>query len=350
MDQKKRQHGQYFTRGNPFGNEAFQSWCKEIPGFDRQVLYEPFAGANHIPKSIRDLGVHNKWQSYDLAPSVENVCPDIKTIKQNTLAANFSLSKKSAQVVVTNPPYLAKNSATRRGLEYPDTQEPDLYLFALNKLLNEVPYVAAIIPESFLTQNKHHGRLYAIVSLKELLFEDTEHPVCLALFVPPEKALGGEFEVWSDHVKLGSWSSLKQKEAKAFGLNENSSSKTVSGEVRFNVKSGKLGLHACDNQLSPTIRFVRGETISEARIKVSSRAVTRIEVEGDETWEQSQCEAIVSKANDILGEYRRNTQDVFLTAFKGMRKDGGYRRRMDFKTAKSILEKSIQDLASSINK
>jgi hypothetical protein len=53
---------------------------------------------------------------------------------------------------------------------------------------------------------------------------------------------------------------------------------------------------------------------------------------------------IINKANEILKDYRHNTQDVFLTSFKGLRRDGKYRRRIDFKTIRSILNKAVEEL------
>ena len=43
------------------------------------------------------------------------------------------------------------------------------------------------------------------------------------------------------------------------------------------------------------------------------------------------------RCNQYLTWYRENTQDVFMTSFKGLRKDGRYRRRLDFETAKAIM-------------
>jgi hypothetical protein len=46
--------------------------------------------------------------------------------------------------------------------------------------------------------------------------------------------------------------------------------------------------------------------------------------------------------NEILTEYRVNTKDVFLAPFKNLRKDGVYRRRLDFATAKLIMSKAAE--------
>jgi hypothetical protein len=337
MKEEKRQRGQYYTRGNPFKVAAFAAWCKAIPKFSKRVFIEPFAGANNIPKSIREIGFTNTWGAYDISPSKENTCEDIEVKRADTLDKSFSYKKTGGDVVITNPPYLAKNSATRRGLKFPDTNEPDLYLYSLAKILDEVPYAAVIIPESFLTQSRFHDRLYAVVSLKESHFNDTEHPVCLALFVPKESAKNEDFEIWSENEKIGSWKSL-QDESKKFNVTE-SEKELIS--INFNSKGGQIGLWACDNLSEESIKFVSGDLIKDKDVKISSRAISkiRIEVKGgsSKNLTQDDLNKVIECANDTLKDYRNKTQDVFLTAFKGLRKDSKYRRRIDFKTAKSIL-------------
>ena len=45
----------------------------------------------------------------------------------------------------------------------------------------------------------------------------------------------------------------------------------------------------------------------------------------------------VQKTNNELSEFRNSTKDVFLTPFKGLRKDGMYRRRMDYQLARNFI-------------
>jgi hypothetical protein len=337
MKEEKRQRGQYYTRGNPFKVAAFVAWCQSIPKFNERIFVEPFAGANNIPKSIREMGFTNTWSAYDISPSKENTCEDIVVKKSDTLDKSFNYKKAGGDVVITNPPYLAKNSATRRGLKFPTTDESDLYLYSLVKILDGVPYAAVIIPESFLTQSRFHDRLYAVVSLKESHFNDTEHPVCLALFVPKESAKNENFEIWSENEKIGSWKTL-QDESKKFNAIE-SDKENVS--ISFNSKGGQIGLWACDNLSEESIKFVSGDLIKDKDVKISSRAISKISIEIKNGLPKSltkdELSKVIEYANATLKDYRNKTQDVFLTAFKGLRKDLKYRRRIDFKTAKSIL-------------
>ena len=52
---------------------------------------------------------------------------------------------------------------------------------------------------------------------------------------------------------------------------------------------------------------------------------------------------IIVNANKILNDYRKATSDVLLTPFKGNNKIGKRRRRLDFKKAKEIVEKAIEE-------
>ncbi|WP_416373657.1 hypothetical protein [Mycoplasmopsis felis] len=56
---------------------------------------------------------------------------------------------------MTNPPYLAKNKAKKINIENFDNNYSDLYLNALDKMLNNCDFVACIIPESFITSGQY---------------------------------------------------------------------------------------------------------------------------------------------------------------------------------------------------
>ena len=102
---------------------------------------------------------------------------------------------------------------------------------------------------------------------------------------------------------------------------------------KFNDSDGSIGLYAIDNTKSASITFIDGKLISKEKIKNTSRSVTRI----SGLPENIDLNMFIDNCNQILDEYRENTKDVFLTSFKGLRKDNMYRRRLDFKTAKKIL-------------
>ena len=49
----------------------------------------------------------------------------------------------------------------------------------------------------------------------------------------------------------------------------------------------------------------------------------------------------IAEANTILNKLREDTEDVLLTAFKGTRNDGRFRRRLDFANARRILSHAL---------
>jgi hypothetical protein len=108
---------------------------------------------------------------------------------------------------------------------------------------------------------------------------------------------------------------------------------------KFNDPRGQIGLRGVDDTKTASIRFCRGDEIDPAKIKPTSRAITRIsgrfDLAGDDL------DGAINEANRILQNYRAQTHDVFMTSFKGLRDDGFYRRRLDFKIAGKILSKSL---------
>lgn len=329
----KKLHGQFYTITNPFHNQLFLNWFNNIPNIKKEIILEPFAGANNIVQMIKEF-YKNQWKCYDIQPNHElNKCSEF-IIKQNDSLNNFP---KGFRVSITNPPYLAKNSATRDKLEYPNTSYDDLYKYSLSVMLQNVDYIAAIIPESFITQNLFHERLFGVVSLNCRMFEDTEVPVCLALFSPTsdvrKQEIGEDFYVYRGNVCFGMYSELKNQLDKFLNTNEKI-------EWKFNNPKGEIGLYAVDSTTSRSIRFVSGDEINSSKIKVSSRGVTRISglpqgIDFDD---------FIQEANKKLDEFRNKTNDVFLTSFRGLRKDGEYRRRLDFALAKVILNNAIEEL------
>ena len=142
--------------------------------------------------------LYNKWACFDISPAEENSVPEIDVIKRDTIA-DFP---KDYKIAITNPPYLAKNSATRRGLVYSGEPYDDLYKKSLEVMLNNCDYVAAIIPESFITSKLFHNRLHIVISLACKMFDDTDCPVCLALFNPANETSNDDFVIYSVNVGL----------------------------------------------------------------------------------------------------------------------------------------------------
>ena len=333
MDEK-RASGRYYTRGNPFQLEPFQTWAN-ASNLEQQMVLEPFAGAKDIPKLINASRLQCRdWVFFDIEPGA-------KGIMQRDTLADFP---KGFKVCITNPPWLARNSATRRGLPFPKaTRYDDLYKYALEQCLVHCGWVAAIIPEAFIRSRLFLERLCDFISLVpqkqdktnyppdkggrggSVMFEDTEHPVGLALFAPDTTS---DVRLWRNNRFLGTMNELRRH------LPQPSSNR----DIVFNDPKGNLGLIAIDNTVSASIRFCPAEELKDYPIRVHCRSITKIGV----PWQ-----ADIDMLNVRLTTIREKTHDVFLTAFKGIRRDGHYRRRLDWALTRAIVD--TQHLQLKIN-
>ena len=221
-------------------------------------------------------------------------------------------------VCVTNPPYLAQNSAKRRKIDYPDIKYDDLYKFALQKCLDNCDYVAAIIPASFINAKIFTDRLSSYILLNAKMFNDTDHPVCLALFTKNST----KTQIFDNQKYLGLLDDLQKQLPKTH--------KKTTIDIKFNDKTGKLGLIAIDNTKESSIKFCHGDMINPNKISHSSRSITRITIDAD-------IDKLIIKLNDRLTKLRHQTADIFLTPFKGLRADNKYRRRLDYKMARNVI-------------
>ena len=327
---QKKENGQYFTVANPFKLRIFKKWFDLA--YKNDEILEPFAGANNIVKLVNEVYPKTSFTSFDIDTSFKNVYPKVKITKRDTLK-NFP---KGFNMVITNPPYLAKNSATRNNLFYPETQYDDLYKYALETILKNVDNAAAIIPESFITSGLFIDRLYAVASLTTKMFDDTECPVCLAMFIKDKSEVKLErdnYYLYHMNEFVGEYKDI---------LNEVHSFLSDNEKVqwKFNDVNGNIGIKCIDDTKKPTICFVEGVKIEKSRIKVSSRALTRV----SGLPKNIKKEKFINKCNSLIIEYRNKTKDVFLTSFKGLRSDNNYRRRLDFKTARQIMNKALEEM------
>ena len=303
----KRSLGQYYTQGyNPFLLAPVQQWVKK-KGLLRERVLEPFAGGWHIVRKLQEAKIGKAYDAYDIDPQHE------KVRKRDTL----SRFPRGYAFCVTNPPWLYKSSAKRRGLSFPATPYDDLYKHALSKCLQHCNYVVALLPASFIHERRLQHRLERYILVHKKLFYDTENPVCIGLF---GKGDTPGFSVYYDEKWMGDYKELARKRPKA--------SKNT---LKVNDPSGAVGFIGIDNTKEPSMRFCKGEELKDYNIKHSSRSITRVGGIGRVKEKQ------IKKLNDNLRAYRESTKDLFLTTFKGVRQDGMYRRRMDFKEMKSLM-------------
>lgn len=301
--------GRFYTENsqgnNPFNHPAFFRWANEA-SMSSTTLLEPFAGRNSIVDTLQSMGLCANFKSFDIQPGRNDV------IRRDTIA-NFP---EGYQVCVSNPPWLARNVATRYGLEFPRGTFQDLYQVCLRKCLSYCDWVALLVPESFIRTELFRERLSMFISLTFETFRETTHPVALALF---QKEKTEATEVWSGSQFIGYLSDI---EAMKPELQVNGA------EVKFNDPGGNVGLLALDNTREASIRFCDPDELGDYRVRQSCRAITKVRVPRPQIVEW----------NKFLTKFRAKTCDVLLTAYRGLRADGKYRRRLDYDLARRIIQ------------
>ena len=322
---RKRQYGAYYTthytKQSPFELRPFKDWAQSA-GLDDCTVLEPFAGAKDIVRMLQNSNACSKFACYDVAGGAGQSAEDGVQVRRHDTLKSFPIGYHAC---VTNPPWLARNSAHRRGLEFRAPNEyDDVYKYALKLALANCNYVAFIIPATFLRSRLFCNRLKTFVLLEQKLFTDTDNPVCLALFTPRPRRT----EVWADNKRLGYLDELEEK----YNLKVRSMS---SRRVRFNVPGGALGLRGVDNTKEPSIRFCRGSELAHRTVKHSDRSITRIDP-GVRVTSRT-----IEELNEFLYRFRRDIHDVFLAPFKGLREDGHYRRRLDYATARRLISRNV---------
>lgn len=336
MSDFKRENWQFFTIKNPFVVPAFSERFSLIPHEYKQSLLEPFAWSNNITllvENVKDIiNYPHSWHCFDIDTSHENKNPQYSIIQQDTIK-NYP---QGYHVAITNPPYLAKNSATRRNLNYEYPEYEDMYQKCLEIMLNNTDFVAAIIPESFINTKLFTNRLYSFVSLTCKMFEDTDCPVCLALFIPLQlknTLWVNDFTIYQMNKKIGAYTEINQKIKFLF-------SKQNQIPWKFNDKKGEIWIICIDNTKTPSIEFIKWDKIDPNNIKISSRSLTRV----SGLPKNISLESFLGECNHILKAYRTISSDIGLTSFKGLRRDGFYRRRLDFHTAKMIMNTACYNI------
>ncbi|WP_322910762.1 hypothetical protein [Mycoplasmopsis felis] len=300
LKQLKTMYGRFFTITNPFKNNYFFKWYKSIEKYyhkpvSEMTFLEPFAGENNIIDLIQELNLSQplNWDCFDINQPKENKVPEFDIKIQDTIKE----FPKGYKVAITNPPYLAKNKAKKINIENFDNNYSDLYLNALDKMLNNCDFVACIIPESFITSGQYHERLYCVISLEMKMFSDTETPVCLALF---NKEKTNDFFIVRNGIDIGYYSELK----KYF------SEYKTNIDWQFNDPDGLIGLYAVDNTKEASIKFLPGNQIDKNSISHSSRSITRISFTGFKLSDNELLE-FIKLSNDLLNDYRKKLMMFF---------------------------------------
>lgn len=352
----KRSTGAFMTTGDAFSYDCVRDFVAQYvaplakDGNGALSACEPYCGTGALIVGFNghfsDIISNITWHAYDVnPPNCNDMIASIQVHRANTL---LSLPEHY-DLIVTNPPYLARNSARRRGLDFPFDKHgiglakpQDLYQFALDTCLDYASCVMAIIPESFITSPYAKDRLRCVLSLPGDMFDDTDCPVCLAMFSQQSND-GNDYEIHAyDRGLIGTWHEIVNLDNIILFKDQHMQNVDIS----FNVPEGIIGLHGIDGVNGSRIRFVKGSDIPSSKVKQSSRAITRINIDGITTDDAAS--VIIKNANETLNEWRDATSDVFLTAFKGTRNDGRYRRRLSYGIAMEILRKAVYQTRANI--
>lgn len=313
----KRANGCYFTLGDPFaGNPVFERFRAALPA--SPTVVEPCAGAGHLARSFLRSVPDARMSLFDLVPRGADETECGLPVERGDSLADFP---RGFDVCVMNPPYLSKVSARRLGVAFPETGLADLYEVALEGALRECAFVLAVIPGSFVVSGRFRERLFAVSSLPQELFGDTEHPVCLAAFGPDET---DDHDVYDGGRLLGS---ARELEALA-------PAPTRELRVRFNVPTGEVAFRGAD-ALKGRIGFYPGDFIDPSEVGPSSKFATRVELPAGFSLPVG---ALIERANLLLERYREATSDAGFRAFRDTR------RRMTFGQARAFLSLAAEEL------
>lgn len=320
----KKTLGQFFTEGS--------CWLRpQVVAFIRATkckkAYDPFAGTGCLFDPVQQA-----------VPEIEK-CIGLDIDKNLGWPINDSLVKiphEENAVIVTNPPYISNYSAARKKIGtdlkkyFDSTDYDDVYLLALDKMLEAQKNVVAIIPETFINspyRQKH--LLKSITILEDNPFLDTDTPVVVVCFDSIEKPYS-EIQIYKDSEFVCTLDDVERCRM----VPDNSV------KLKFNDPDGWLGVRCVDTtDPNNMLHFDFKENIDynwEKGIKVSSRLLTLISMDVPEKKRQ----AFIDECNSILAEVRTRSHDIILSPFKGNMKNGVRRRRLDFMTCRAIIERA----------
>ena len=323
VDSHKTSKGQFNTTGASW---LLPQVAEFITATCASHVLDPFAGKGDLLATVAEILPNIKQSGYDIDPDLN------KGWKYNDSLKEI-VSPPSA-LILTNPPYLAKYSAKRKGVldqvdhYYQENGDDDLYQVALRKCMAANRHVIAIVPETLINSGFPLDNFRHISIVLADIFDDTEQPVVVACIDTDWR--NGPI-IFEDDKELGHLNELRSHRLTPSGAHL----------VRFNVVGGQIGFRAVDmpNPSKP-IEFMPALDLgyAESGIKVSSRLVTYVMVDAQLN---SVIPLICDEANSELARIRAKTQDVILSPFKGNGKNGRRRRRLDYDLARAILEKAI---------
>jgi len=326
---KKRSLGQFFTKNHFWLKNHILEFIKKTKS---EIAFDPFAGGGDLLKIANEIGF-SKTLGFDIDKSLN--------WQINDGLKNIAKIKKS--IIITNPPYLTNYSAKRKGIYknisqyFKSCKYNDLYQLAIEKCMENNDYGIMIIPETFINSSFPKNRLESITIIEDLMFNDTENPICVICFNKRNKK-HNEIKVYKNENYIKTLGELeKMRKIPKKHIN-----------IKFNSLKGQIALRAVDTtKINKPIQFMKPEEIDYdlSTIKISSRLITLIEIAIEEKF----LNKIIEFSNNILFDFRKKTNDILLSPFKGNKKNGKRRRRLDYKTARAILEEAYEQIYPNIS-
>ena len=318
---KKRSLGQFFTKNDFWLKDHILEFIKST---GVKIAFDPFAGKGDLLNVAQKIGF-KKVKGLDIDKGLD--------WEQNDSLLN--IPKIDNSIIITNPPYLTNYSAKRKGI-YENVKKyfdvcgyDDIYQLAIKKCLAN-DFGVMIIPETFINSKFPKNRLVSITIIEDQLFSDTENPICVICFDNKSK-IYDQIDVYKNDEligKLGYFEKMRRVPHKNIYM-------------KFNAPAGQIALRAVDTtNPQKSISFMKPEEIDYdlTDIKHSSRLITVIEVNAD----NEAIDKIIEYSNKLLFDFRKKTYDVLLSPFKGNKKNGERRRRLDYMTARAFLEDAYE--------
>ena len=320
---QKTTAGKFYTQKRSWLTQPVREFIEKKIKTNKYVL-DPFAGGGHL---LESLSQHYDiiGQGYDLSGG--------KWPVNDSLAY---IPNPHSALICTNPPYLAKHSAKRKGVfkkvEAYYARHYDLYELAITRCLSASRAAILIIPETFLHSAFPKNQLKRLSVITENPFNDTENPVCAACFESTEQEGERQAKIYIGDQYICRLSALVRKRKKAI----------PGPRIVFNDPSGNIALKAVDGtDPKDRIRFESAQNFYYGREKVtsSSRLLTYINIPNLDSV--SKKEHFLKAINQNLEKKREKTADLILSPFKGNNKAGRRRRRLDYALARDLISSSL---------
>jgi hypothetical protein len=312
---------QHFTLGEQWLTKPVKEF---IESYCEHGIVDPYAGDCSLRTPLEKMGVKD-FIGFDIDEKMVN-----GVVKHNDSLLSIPSTKR---LLVTNPPFMSKCTATRYGSRFykyfESTALTDIYLIALEKCLASHDNVVAIVPETFLLNGNFTDRLSLIVIVEENIFGNTDCPVLVACF-QKDKNPKSKVKIYKNDKYLITLGELHKRDKLP----------DKKAKITFNEQNGNIGLRGIDGTQSDRIAFCEPEALNYKRkMKVSSRLISLVDVPDAKGKEKE----LVEACNKILEQYRQDTHDLLMAPFKGNNKSGQRRRRIDYKTARAIIEEALRE-------